>query len=166
MRGTTLIMIRNWIASAVLIGMLCGCKKPGEPIDFKVKPIKPGGDVLISAKYSGQPILVYQWATWCGPCREIAPTLNAIASEYSKKGVGMLAVAQDDEKKVIEYEARDPHQMDTYVDTYQDMMYALPNNSLPTFYILDKQHRVVYQSSGVGPTTESELRAALEQVVE
>ncbi|NJL00883.1 MAG: thioredoxin [Spirulinaceae cyanobacterium SM2_1_0] len=32
-----------------------------------------------------QPVLAYFWATWCGPCRLVSPSVEALAAQYGDR---------------------------------------------------------------------------------
>ena len=51
-----------------------------------------------SLKAGDKPLVVDFWATWCGPCRMVAPILEQLAAEYDGKiVVGKCDVEEHDE---------------------------------------------------------------------
>ena len=56
---------------------------------------------LISWK--GQPLIINFWATWCGPCREEIPLLNALRKERAADKLEVIGIAVDERQAVLKF---------------------------------------------------------------
>jgi thioredoxin 1 len=89
---------------------------------------------------SREPVLVDFWATWCAPCRAIAPAVEELASQYK----GKVKVAKIN------------------IDDNQDTPQQYGVRSIPTL-LLFKGGKVVEQI--VGAVAKTRLEDALKKVV-
>ena len=91
---------------------------------------------------SSVPVLVDFWAAWCGPCRAIAPHIDAVAEEYSGKA------------KVVKLN----------VDDAPEIAGRYGVQSIPTLIIF-KDGQKVGEMVGVGPNPRQAIGQALGQHV-
>jgi thiol-disulfide isomerase/thioredoxin len=66
--------------------------KPVEP--FRITTLS--GRQLTSTTQHGRVLIVNLWATWCAPCRQEMPEIEAFYAQYRKRGVDVVAVSVDD----------------------------------------------------------------------
>jgi thiol-disulfide isomerase/thioredoxin len=102
------------------------------------------------------------WATWCGPCREEMPFVQALHEKLGKDGsTALVTLSLDDNPGLIAPFLRE-RRFSFPVLLAKDYVESLPERSLsvPRTWIVSPEGRIVLESSGFayGETLESWLR--------
>jgi cytochrome c biogenesis protein CcmG/thiol:disulfide interchange protein DsbE len=138
------------IADAVAAG-----DKPAAP-DFELPRLDGKGSMRLS-DLRGQAVVLNFWASWCEPCKEEAPRLQAAAERYEGKGVVVLGIdAQDfrgDANRFVgRYGVTYPNVHDGEGSTLVD--YGV--TGFPETWFVDRQGRLVAERVQ-GPVGEQQL---------
>jgi thiol-disulfide isomerase/thioredoxin len=102
------------------------------------------------ADYKGQVVLVNLWATWCPPCKEEMPVIEAYYNKYKDDGFVIIAIndgdpAPDVIQFVEDYGLTFPVWLDpTYIATEQ----AFKTINLPSSFIIDRDGMIRLQWVG------------------
>lgn len=55
------------------------------------------------SQWRGKVIVVNFWASWCPPCREEMPSLDAMQTKYASKGVQFVGISTEDVDKLQQF---------------------------------------------------------------
>lgn len=111
------------------------------------------GRALTLGGFAGKTVLLNIWATWCVPCREEMPTLDALQAELGGTGFEVLALSIDragpDVVREFFAEIGIQH-LGLYIDSSMQAPVALAAVGLPTTLLIDTEGRELGRL--VGPT--------------
>ena len=55
----------------------------------------------------GKPMVIDFWATWCGPCRKVGPTIQELADQYEGQAIiGKVNIEEDADGLVADFGIR------------------------------------------------------------
>jgi thiol-disulfide isomerase/thioredoxin len=131
------------------------------PFDFTLRTVN-GGAPFPLQPLKGKVVVLNFWATWCGPCRALAPLLEHVHSQFqSDANVQFLSAnCDEDESLAAPYLAEEKPKITSYFADGLDRLLAV--TSLPTVVVLDRDGKIVYRSEGfLESGFESELGDAI-----
>jgi len=158
-------------ALVVLVG--CGTQVPEKPAAapmpghpapyFSLSELATNKNVTLATLLDGhQFLLLNAFASWCGPCREEAPTMEQFASKYDGKVriVGVNMTQGDNMKGLKQFVSQYHVSYPVLLDENGDFLSHYNIVGFPTTFLISPTGTVL--KVHVGPITEQQLRAMLD----
>ncbi|MHB0777565.1 TlpA family protein disulfide reductase [Halomonas sp. WWR20] len=126
------------------------------------------GKPLTLADFQGQSVLLNIWATWCGPCREEMPTLDALQATLGGEAFEVVALSID--RKGIEvvqdfYTDVGIEHLRQYIDTTGMAGTKLGTVGIPTTLLIDPHGDEIGRLVGVTEWDSPEMTEFLEETI-
>ena len=137
--------------------------------NFRLRTLEPfrdeWGDTLDYQEFTGKaPLVINFWASWCVPCREEAPLLEAA---WQKRGERVQFIGinyRDQEEDALDFIAEFGQSFPSGADPRGDVGLEFGLFGIPTTYFVDPDGTI--RSVKVGEISADELESKLEELVE
>ncbi len=127
----------------------------------------PDGSTVRLSDFTGKPLLVNIWATWCAPCIVEMPMLDKLAAR-EKDRLKVLVVSQDIQgaEKVVPFFPRGNFQeLEPYVDPENGLSFGIGSGLMPTTVLYDAQGKEVWRVIGAMDWDGAKAAALLENTL-
>ena len=126
------------------------------------------GDKIDVASYKGRVLLLDVWASWCVPCKQELPLLDAMARRLKSKGIEILAVSVDQQRANVDKFMRSHGRWSLTVAHDPDGLIAerLQPDKMPTSYVVDRSGIVRYVNAGFVPEDVATIERKLLEVAQ
>lgn len=160
----------RWISAAALLLAACGDPPGGGPVRvgqpapaYAAHTLEGGQSAL--AELRGAPVLLNVWATWCHPCRQEVPALEALHRAYGPRGLRVIGVSIDQggqEQGIREFMREFGASYPVWVDPDGEVTTVFSTVGVPSTFLIGPEGQVLWKHVGPVKEDDAELRRLIE----